>query len=399
MDKTILHVDANSFFASVECAVDTTIKDKPVAVVGDREERRGIILAANYIAKRQFGIKTAEPIWQAERKCPNLVKKQSNMKLYMQYSKKLREILLSYSDYVEPFGCDEAWVELRGLMRGHGAEIAEKIRNRVKNELGITVSIGVSFNKSFAKLGSDLKKPDAVSVISRENYRDIVWKLPVEDLLFVGKRTKQILNRRAVYTIGDLANAKPEFITSWIGKNGIKLYEFANGNDTSPVALYTEENEEKSISASTTSSRDLVTRDDVITVLTNLAEEISERLRKKEYKATEIIVRVRDKNLKWSSHGGKIDVPTDITREIVRYAMMYFDEGYPNFSPIHSIGISAGGFDDWQNCMQMDLWGEGEKRAKLEKLERVGDMLKGKFNKQVLFNARNVENKDLKRKR
>lgn len=399
MDRTILHVDANSFFASVECALAPEIKDKPVAVVGDAKERRGIVLAANYIAKKQYGIKTAEPIWQAERKCPDLIKKPSNMRMYRVYSRKLREILLSYSDYVEPFGCDEAWVELRGMMRGHGVEIAEKIRQRVKDELGITVSIGVSFNKVFAKLGSDLKKPDAVSEISRENYREVVWNLPVENLLFVGGKTKQILNRRAVYTIGDLAKSDPNLISSWLGKNGYQLYMYANGNDSSPVALFEEETEEKSVSASTTCSRDLITRDDVITVFTELAEEIAERLRYKNYKASEIIIRVRDTDLKWTSHGGKIDVPTDIAREIVQHAMEFFDAKYADFSPIHSIGISAGGFDEGKACMQMDIWGESEKREKLERLERVGDALKGKFDKQVLFNARNLYNTELTTRR
>ena len=399
MERTILHVDANSFFASVECALDPSVKDKPVAVVGNAEERRGIILAANYIAKKQYGIKTAEPIWQAERKCPDLIKKPSNMKMYLLYSRKLREILLSYSDYVEPFGCDEAWVELRGTMRGHGFEIAEEIRERVKKELDITVSIGVSFNKVFAKLGSDLKKPDAVSEITRDNYRDVVWKLPVENLLFVGGKTKQVLNRRAVYTIGDLAQSDPNLISSWLGKNGYQLYAYANGNDSSPVALYEEENEEKSVSASTTCSRDLVTRDDVITVFRELAEEIAERLRYKGHKASEIIIRVRDTDLKWTSHGGKVDVPTDIAREIVQHSMAFFDEKYKDFGPIHSIGISAGGFDEGNMCMQMDIWGESEKREKLEKLERVGDALKGKFNEQVLFNARNLCNTELTTRR
>ncbi len=390
MDRTILHVDANSFYASVECALDPSLNGKPVAVVGDVKKRHGIILAANYVAKKQYGVTTAEPVWQAQRKCSELVMRQSDMSKYMIYSKKLCEILLSYSDYVEPFGCDEAWVELRGFLCGKGREIAEKIRLRVKEELGITVSIGVSFNKVFAKLGSDLKKPDAVTEITRDNFKEKIWGLKVDNLLFVGKKTRDILNRRAVYTIGDLANTDISLVGTWLGKNGYQLVQYARGNDLEPVALYEDIEEEKSISASTTKAKDLKTRDDVKKVFTELSDTIAERLRKKRLKASEIIIRVRNTDLNWSSHGGRIDVPTDISREIVAYAMRLFDEGYKNFTPIRSIGISAGALESNCDIYQIDIWGEDEKRKKLEKLDRVGDSLKDKFGEQVLFNGRKL---------
>ncbi len=391
MDRTILHVDANSFFASVECAMDPTIKDKPVAVVGDASMRRGIVLAANYIAKTQYGIKTAEAIWQAERKCPDLIKRRADMKSYKLYSQNLRDILLSYSDYVEPFGCDEAWVELRGMLIGKGIETANAIRVRVKRELDITVSVGVSFNKAFAKLGSDIKKPDAVTEITREDFKEKIWTLPVENLLYVGKKTRSILNRRAVFTIGDLAKSNPELLTAWLGKNGQMLYEYANGMDTTPVAVYDDIEDEKSISSSTTCPRDITTRDEVKAVFITLADEIAERLRSKKVRGKEISIKIRDNELKWSSHGGQFDIPTDISREIAQYAMKLFDEVYSFKKPIRSLGIGIGSLKSEFGGRQMDLWGNDEKRSKLEKIDRVGDTLKKQFGHKVLFSATNID--------
>ena len=392
MDKTILHVDANSFYASVECASEPGLKGQPVAVVGDASKRHGIILAANYIAKNNYGVTTAETIWQALKKCPQLVLRDSNMKLYMQYSKKLRDILLSYSDYVEPFGCDEAWVELRGFLSGKGAEIADSIRNRVKSELGITVSVGVSFNKVFAKLGSDMKKPDAVTLITRENYKDKVWGLPVENLLYVGKRTKDILNRRAVYTIGELARTEKSLICTWLGKNGGMLYDYANGLGTEDVERYDSLADEKSISSGTTCHRDMITHDDIKTVIAFLAEDVCERMRKKGIKGREVTIRVRDCNLRWSSHSAMFDIPTNITREIIDYALSLFDEAYSTDAPIRSLSVSVGNFCDDFAGMQVDLLGSDEKRKKLENLDRINDALKSKFGADTVFKANKLVN-------
>ena len=396
MDKTILHVDANSFYASVECAKDPDLKGKPVAVVGDASKRHGIILAANYVAKNNYGVTTAETIWQAQKKCPELVLKDSNMKLYMEYSRKLRDILLSYSDYVEPFGCDEAWVELRGFLAGKGAEIAENIRARVKTELGITVSVGVSFNKVFAKLGSDIKKPDAVTLITRDNYKDKVWGLPVENLLYVGKRTKNILNRRAVYTIGDLAKTDRSLICTWLGKNGEMIHDYANGGGADSVERYESLADEKSISSGTTCHRDMITRNDVKTVIAFLSEDICARMRRKGIKGREVTIRVRNSDLKWSSHSSTLDIPTNITREITDYATKLFDEVYNTDAPIRSLSVSVGSFCDGFAGMQIDLLGNDQKRKKLEKLDRINDVLKDKFGADTVFKANKLVSDILK---
>lgn len=395
MERTILHIDANSFFASVECAMDPSIADKPVAVVGDAEKRHGIVLTANYNAKLGYGIKTGETVFSAQRKCPELVMVKPNMRLYMHFSKLMREILHSYSDHIEPFGCDENWVELKGFFGRAGMEAAESIRERIKRELGITVSIGVSFNKVFAKLGSDMKKPDAVTEITPDNFREKVWPLPVESLLYVGGKTKQKLNSCAVYTIGDLAKADEYLIGAWLGKNGRMLYEFANGRDTSPVKEYGSVRTVKSVGNSTTCPRDLKSLKEVKTVLMLLAQQVSERLRDKGFKAGEITVSVRDNSLRWTSHGTAAELPTNISSEIFGYAVRLFTELYRWERPIRSLGVSAGKLCERDTADQLDLFGDLQKRIKLENIDRAADMLKSRYGERVIGSARLLEDREL----
>ena len=247
-DRIILHCDLNNFFASVSLLSNPTLYDLPVAVCGSTKERHGIVLAKNENAKK-YGVKTAEAIWEAKAKCPDLVILPPDYKKYHEYSDATRKILLRYTDLVEPFGIDESWLDVTGstLLFGDGPTIAESIRKAVKKELGITVSIGVSFNKVFAKLGSDIKKPDAVTVISRDNYKDIVWPLPINDLLFVGKSTAKRLNDCGIVTIGDITTCSDETLERLLGKNGKQLKIYASGEDTSPVTPPKPEDKPKSI--------------------------------------------------------------------------------------------------------------------------------------------------------
>ncbi len=388
MDRTILHVDANSFFASVECAVHPELRDKPMAVAGDSEKRHGIILAANYIAKRGYGIKTAETIYKAKRRCPELVTVKPHMELYRRFSERMREILLSYSDYVEPFGCDECWVELKGILGAAGVETAERIRKRIKAELGITVSIGVSFNKVFAKLGSDMKKPDAVTVITRDNFKEKIWNLPVEALLYVGERTRRKLAGCAVYTIGDLARTDEALIKTWLGKNGMMLRMYASGDDTSPVERYDTVRQVKSVGNSTTCPRDLTDESEVRTVLMLLAESVAERLRDGGRKGSEITVSVRDSELKWASHGKSIDMSTDISSEIYTCAFALFKEMYKWKKPIRGLGICVGRLTDRKSPEQLDIFGDAERRLRSETIERTADSLKKRFGRKVIRRAR-----------
>ena len=394
MDRTILHVDANCFYVSVETALNPQLRDKPAAVVGDTEKRHGIVLTANYIAKRVYGIKTGDTVWQAEKKCPDLVQIKTHMQLYKEYSMKMRDILYSYSDYVEPFGCDEAWVELKGVVKENGEKIAHHIRRRIKKELGITVSVGVSFNKAFAKLGSDMKKPDAVTVITKDNFREKIWPLPVEDLLYVGKRTKNILNRKAVYTIGDLAQADEHLLGDWLGKSAQMLHTYANGLDTSPVKPYGYKREAKSIGNSTTFPHDLTTEEEVRSSLVSLADYVSQRLRKEGVKGREITVSVRDNKMHWVSHGRSLDRPTDISNEIARCAVELFKESYGWINPVRSLGISVGRLGGEETCTQLDLLGNEEKRSKHRIIDCTGDMLKQRFGNQIICKAVTLLHRD-----
>lgn len=227
----------NNFYASVECMLNPKLKGHPVAVCGSTEERHGIVLAKNYEAKA-YGIQTGESTYQAQQKCKDLIVVKPHYEQYIKYSKLAREIYNEYTDLVEPFGMDECWLDVTGstVLFGTGYDIAEKIRTEIKFKLGLTVSIGVSFNKIFAKLGSDMKKPDAITVIEKSSFKNKIWQLPASDLLGVGKATKKKLNYYGIYTIEDLAKSSPDFLKSIIGKNGILLWKYANGTENSSVA-------------------------------------------------------------------------------------------------------------------------------------------------------------------
>ena len=259
-ERVIMHIDMNTFYASVAQHLDPKIRNKPVAVAGDPERRNGIILAKSREAKA-CGVKTAEAIWQARQKCPNLILLPPHHGLYAQYSRRINTIYGQYTDLVEPYGCDEAWLDVTGstALKGDEKKIADEIRSRVKKELGITVSIGISWNKIFAKLGSDYKKPDAITQFHKENYQSIVWNLPAANLLYVGRSTRTMLNRYGIKTIGKIATSDPDFLERLFGKMGLVLYSFANGWDDSPVEPEGYAAPIKSIGNSTTTPRDLAT--------------------------------------------------------------------------------------------------------------------------------------------
>ena len=264
MDPIILHSDMNNFYASVEILYDPSLNGRPVAVAGDEEARHGIVLAKNDLAK-QFGIRTGQVLWEARQQCPELICVPAHYERYLHFSALARDIYISYTDQVEAFGLDECWLDVTGSVGlfGDGVTIANDIRARIRRELGLTVSVGVSYNKVFAKLGSDMKKPDATSVITPDNFRETAWRLPVSDLLYVGPATTRKLAQFGIHTIGALAQADQGFLYSLLGKNGIMLHRFANGQDHSGVRRYYAVPPMKSIGNSTTAPRDLVSEDDV----------------------------------------------------------------------------------------------------------------------------------------
>lgn len=392
MERTVLHVDCNKFYASVECLHRPEIRNKPVAVGGSVEDRHGIILTKNEIASK-YGIKTAEPIWQARQKCPELVVVPPNFPLYVRFSNMARKIYKDYSEYIEPFGLDENWIDVTGC-RQSGEEIANEIRRRVKFELGITVSVGVSWNKIFAKFGSDYKKPDAVTVINKENYKDVVWKSPCSDLLFVGRSTAKKLNSYGIYTVGDIANSDCSFLRSVFGKNGEMLYRNANGLNASPVARVDDEQAAKSIGNSATTPRDMVNNADVKAVMMMLCESVAQRLRRQGVKGKTVTIYVRDKDLKSFTRQGQLAACSNVSAEILDEAMALFVQNYDWVKPVRSVGVSVSDFGD--DFLQFDLSGNAKRHEKLEKVEHAMDDIRRRFGDSAVLRASLLCKDDLK---
>lgn len=392
MERTVLHIDCNKFYASVECLYRPEIRNKPVAVGGDVESRHGIILTKNEIASK-YGLTVGEPLWKARKKCPDLIIVPPNYPLYLRFSKLARMIYADYSEFIEPFGLDENWIDVSGSVQS-GEEIANEIRERVKSELGITVSVGISFNKIFAKLGSDYKKPDAVTVISKDNFRDIVWPLPCGDLLMVGRATAAKLNSYGIKTIGELANTDEKFLKTVLGKNGQTLRDYANGLDISPVRRADEASDVKSVGNSTTTPRDLVDNDDVKIVFRVLCESVATRLREQGIKGKTVTISVRDVNLNSFTRQQKMKSHSDISSEIHTCAMTLFLNNYNWLYPIRSLGVSVSDFDiDF--CEQYDFSHSVENREKQEKIETAVDSLRRRFGNYCIQRGSQLQKRDL----
>lgn len=378
MNRTILHIDLNNYYASVECLYKPELRDKPVVVGGDVEARHGIILAKNNPAKK-LGIKTGEAIWQARQKCADLIVLPPDFKKYLRFSRLARGIYADYTDQIEPFGIDEVWADVTGSVKlfGSGEQIADTIRHRMKEELGLTVSVGVSFNKIFAKLGSDIKKPDATTVITKENFRDIVWPLPVGELLYVGRSTRNKLQNRAIATIGDLANRDQKLLRMYLGVWGDTLWSFANGLDDAPVRLGGEETMIKSVGNSTTTHRDLINNDDVKLIIFVLAESVAARLRMHGLKCTTVAISVRDKELMSFERQGKLLTPTLVSNDIAQKAYELFMQNYRWNKPIRSIGVRGCDLVTADCHLQLDLFDDC--KIEREDLERTIDKLRRRF--------------------
>ncbi|MDY3617645.1 DNA polymerase IV [Agathobaculum sp.] len=388
MERVILHADMNAFYASVECLHRPELRDKPVAVAGDAEARHGIILTRNQIAKR-FGVKTGEAIWQAREKCPELVTVPPNFPLYLRFSEMARNIYRDYSDRIEPFGIDEAWIDVTGCthLYGSGEAIANEISRRIKEELGLTVSIGVSWNKIFAKLGSDYKKPDAITVFSRENYKELIWPLPVGDLLYVGPATRRKLRSMCVHTIGELAQIEPQMLRARLGKMGDILWGFANGLDQTPVAMDGDAPAVKSIGNGCTAPRDLVCDEDAKLLLCALTESVAMRLREQGLCARTVVVGIRDNGLYSYERQAKLQNATDLTEDILTAALAILRADYRWHRPIRSLTVRVTDLCAGSQPIQLDLYTDAERREKQEQLDRTLDWLRSRFGNRCIQRA------------
>lgn len=384
MERVILHCDMNGFFASVEGLEHPELRDKPFAVCGDPESRHGIILAKNEIAK-QYHIQTAETIWQAQRKCPQLILLRAHHEKYEYYSGKANEIYLEYTDRVEPCSIDESWLDVTesGRLFGNGREIADTLRQRMRQELGLTISVGVSFNKVFAKMGSDYQKPDATTEITRQNYKQLLYPLPVSELILVGRSAEEKLKTMGITTIGGLAECNVTLLKRALGKLGETIHAYANGVDLREVAYAEEQREAKSIGNSMTFQKDLRTTEEVRAGVLFLADSVASRLRANRQKCTTVQIVLRDADFHDRSKQKKMSHATNLATEIAREATELILSIWKPGMPIRLISVTAAQLQAENQAQQLTFWEntEGEKRKKLEHLERAMDGIRERYGK------------------
>ena len=392
MKRIIFHIDQNCYFASVEMISRPELRNVPMAVAGDASVRHGIILAKNEPAKK-YGIKTAEAIWQAKAKCPELVLVDAHHKKYEFYSKKIRAMYSEYTDKVEPFGLDECWLDMTGIVSDYAEaeETALEIRNRVKEEFKLTCSVGISFNKVFAKLGSDYKKPDATTVFSDENWKEKIWPLPVADLLFVGRHTAEKLLMINVKTIGDLANTDGEFISRYLGKAGEMLWEYANGLDDAPVAESGYKRIPKSVGNSTTTAEDMTSDRQIERTLHMLSESVAERLRKHTLKGTVVQITVRDRDLSIYEKQKIIYKPTDDAKVIYAAARDLFKESYDWKKGVRSIGVRCTKLVRADSGEQLSIFNEVKASERDDRLNKAIDDINRRYGSSVIKSAAEAE--------
>lgn len=380
-DRTILHCDMNGFFASVELLDYPELRDKPMAVCGNPENRHGIILAKNEIAKA-YGIVTAETLWQARKKCPELQVVPPHHSKYKHYSKLINEVYLQFTDQVEPFSVDESWLDVTGSLGlfGSGEEIANKIRKIVREKYNLTLSAGVSFNKIFAKMGSDYKKPDATTVITRENYKKILWPLDIGEMFFVGSATATKLRSCGINTIGDLATSDKSMLLNILGKHGAEIHAYANGLDETPVLRFDDREPIKSIGHGNTFGHNLTDTVEIRSSIISLSDAVATRLRKHKVKAFGIKVDIKDTNLRTISRQKQLDIPTNITETISDTAMEIIASSWPKGKPIRMLTVTAINLCDENQAQQLSLFASENVRSdKGEKMERAMDDIREKF--------------------
>ena len=394
LGRAILHCDLNNFYASVACHDNPNLCGHPVAVCGNVEERHGIILAKNYLAKN-FNVRTAETVWQAKQKCPTLILVPPDFERYLYFSKNARAIYERYTDQIEPFGIDECWLDVTGSRRLFGDEIviANAIKNQIKTELGLTISVGVSFNKIFAKIGSDLKKPDAVSIISPESFKKIVWPLDVSVMIGIGRATERQLHELGIFTIGDLAMSNFQSLKFRLGKSGVALWHFANGLDNSVVAQSDSTPIPKSIGRSVTCPRDLCANSDVWPVLLRLGEDVAQNLRKNKLEAGSIQISLRTCDLETSEFQSPLAHPTALTKIIAESGMKLFSQSYTWEKPLRLVGIRAINLQPACLQYQFCMFDDYRQELKLEKIDNSIDALRERFGANIICRASLLHNK------
>ena len=387
-ERTILHSDMNCFYASVEMMLDPSLRGKPVAVCGSTENRHGIVLAKSELAKKA-GVKTGMVNWEARQLCPGLIMVKPQYDQYLKYSELARNIYQRYTDQVEPYGMDECWLDVTGSYRvcGDGMKIAESIRQEIKEELGLTVSIGVSYNKIFAKLGSDMKKPDAVTEIPKDSFQEKVWPLPASDLLFVGRATAAKFDKYGIHTIGDIAATDPEFLRRLLGVNGLQLWKYAAGKDDTPVMHKDFVSPIKSVGHGITCTADLENEDEVWKVMLELSQDIGHRLRIHKLKASGIQISVRSNDLGFRQYQAPLSLSTQSPSVIAHKAIQIFHDNYRWTMPVRAVTVRAINLRPKDDPEQINLFTDMRRVEKAERLDDCIEEIRRRFGKRAVFQA------------
>ena len=383
-ERAILHSDLNSFYASVEMMLDPSLKGKAVAVCGSTEDRHGIVLAKSDKAKKA-GVKTGMVNWEAERLCKDLIIVPPQYDQYLKYSKLTRAIYQRYTDLVEPFGMDECWLDVSGSrVMGSPMEIAEEIRKSVREELGLTVSIGVSFNKIFAKLGSDMKKPDAITEITPEGFKEKVWPLDCSEMIYCGPATTKKLAMYGIRTIGDVARTDPVFLKKLLGVNGLSLWSYANGTDTSRVMHRDFVSPIKSVGHGITCNADLENDEEVKNVILALSQDVGHRLRVHELMAKTVQLQVRGNDLFGSQFQCKMPIRSQLPRDIAETAYRAFKENYRWDKKVRAVCVRAIELSPKSQSEQLTLFNDYERQERFERIETAVEEIRERFGKQAI---------------
>ncbi len=392
-DRVILHCDLNNFYASVETVLNPALKGKAIAVCGRTEDRHGIVLAKSEKAKR-YNIRTGDVVWEAKKKCKELIVLEPNFDEYVKYGKAVRQIYYNYTDLIEPFGLDECWLDVTDSDKIFGSdyETAYKIKEQVKKEIGLTLSIGVSFNKVFAKLGSDLKKPDGITIIRKDSFKEKIWNLPASDMLWVGRSTEKVLKKYGIKTIGDIANTSPEILVSFFGKNGYSLWKCANGYENSAVSSFGDMPEVKSIGRGCTLVSDLETDEEVWRVLLTLSHSVSKHLREEELMASGVQITVKSNDLQSVQFQKKLCFATQNAREIADCAYELYLERYDKELPVRALTVRAIDLLSFNTAQQLNIFFDINKHLRHEIIEKTVIELNKKYGKHTVIEATLLNN-------
>lgn len=385
-ERAILHIDMNNFYASVECLLNPSLKNYAVAVAGDPYKRTGIILAKNYLAK-VYGVKTGEAIWEAKQKCPTLITVAPNYEKYEEFSQKAREIYFRYTDLVEPFGLDECWLDVTDSLKlfdCNATELAKRIQATITSELGLSVSIGVSFGKTLAKLGSDMKKPNGLTVIDHNNHIDIIKKLKIDDMIMIGKHTAKKLRDININTLYELYLLTPDFLQKKFGVMGLFLYNAVHGENDDKL-IGPKDEDTKSVGNGSTAVHDMTSMNEIKDFLHDLSAKVSSRMRAHSFAGKTIHLSIKFADFSCLGMQDTKSYYFSNEQDVFKYSYeLFLTLVGDKFPPVRALRICISNLINKEDEIQVNLFAN----EKNEKLCLAIDKLKNKYGEKVISKAK-----------